>query len=102
MQKITENDIVEDIMNRVATLAKGADKITMAHIDALNKKVRADWGGDTVYISKRAGEGTSERNTRIYRDYLRGERVAFLARKYGLDPSTVSRAVAGMKEKNTA
>lgn len=55
--------------------------------------VRADWGGDRVFIAKRRGEGHSNRNSRIFRDYLAGERVKLLSRRYELSERQVLRII---------
>lgn len=57
-----------------------------AHIaQHASQQVRAVFGGDRMYISKRAGEGNSTRNAEIKRDYWqRGEHIPLLERRYGL------------------
>jgi hypothetical protein len=48
-------------------------------------QVRRVFGGDRPYISRRLGEGTSQRNAAIKRDYWqRGEHIPLLERRYGL------------------
>lgn len=49
-----------------------------------SQQVRRVFGGDRVYISIRAGEGHSSRNQAIKRDYLAGEHIHLLERRYGL------------------
>lgn len=48
-------------------------------------QVRRVFGGDRIYISRRAGEGRSDRNAAIKRDYWQnGERIPLLERRYSL------------------
>jgi Mor family transcriptional regulator len=77
------DDIVADILTR-ATAAASANKgvLTSELAEKIEREVRADWGGDRVFIPKRAGDGHSGRNSRIMRDYLNGERLALLERRY--------------------
>ena len=50
-----------------------------------SQQARRVFGGDRMYISKRAGEGKSTRNADIKRDYWqRGEHIPLLERRYGL------------------
>jgi Mor family transcriptional regulator len=76
-----ENDIIDDILRRVIAMAPGFSEALAAQID---KEARAQWGGDRPYISLRRGDGRSTRNANIKRDYLAGERVPLLERRYGL------------------
>lgn len=48
------------------------------------RHVREMFGGSRVYIARRGGDGTAERNAAIVRDYLKGERLSFLERRYQL------------------
>ncbi len=52
-----------------------------------SKQVRRVFGRDRVYIGVRAGEGNSARNAAIKRDYLAGEHIPLLERRYGLKRS---------------
>ena len=59
-----------------------------AHIAAnASKQARRVFGGDRVYIALRAGEGHSSRNAAIKRDYLAGEHLNLLERRYGVKRS---------------
>jgi Mor family transcriptional regulator len=49
-----------------------------------SKQARKVFGGDRVYISIKAGEGHSNRNAAIKRDYLAGEHMHLLERRYGI------------------
>lgn len=53
-------------------------------LGAAESQVREQYGGERVYIGKRRGQSMSDRNAQIRRLYQRGERVAFIARKFGL------------------
>jgi Mor family transcriptional regulator len=52
-----------------------------------SKQARRVFGGDRVYIAIRAGEGHSSRNAAIKRDYLAGEHLNLLERRYGIKRS---------------
>lgn len=57
-------------------------------------QARRVFGGDRVYISRRLGEGTSERNAAIKRDYWQGgEHIPLLERRYGLSSSHLWRII---------
>lgn len=59
---------------------------------ALDERARRDWGGERPYIAK-AGESAqvrmATRNAAIVRDHERGERVALIARRYGISEARV-------------
>jgi Mor family transcriptional regulator len=57
-------------------------------------QARRIFGGDRVYISRRLGEGTSQRNAAIKRDYWqKGEHIPLLERRYGLSSSHLWRII---------
>src|SRR5688500_5017988 len=88
------NDIVLDILDRVqAALAEASGELTAELVKSVEASVRADWGGDRVFIAKRRGEGHSSRNARIMRDYVGGERLKLLASRYKLSERQVLRIV---------
>lgn len=76
-----ENDIIDDILRRVVAMAPGFSAALAAQVD---KEARQQWGGDRPYISIRRGAGKSSRNAAIKRDYLAGERIPLLERRYQL------------------
>lgn len=81
-----ENDIIDDILRRVIALAPEFSAALAAQVD---KQAREQWGGDRPYISIRRGAGTSTRNAAIKRDYLAGERIPLLERRYSLSPRQI-------------
>ena len=88
------NDIVLDILGRLQeALAAAKGEITPELVKGVEAGIRADWGGDRVFIAKRHGEGHSSRNSRIFRDYLAGERVKLLSRRYELSERQVLRII---------
>ena len=89
-----QNDIVLDILSRLQqALTEAKGELTPELMKGVEASVRADWGGDRVFIAKRRGEGHGNRNSRIFRDYLAGERVKLLSRRYGLSERQVLRIV---------
>ena len=88
------NDIVLDILGRVQeALAAAKGELTPELVKNVEADIRADWGGDRVFIAKRRGQGHTSRNSRIFRDYLAGERVKLLSRRYELSERQVLRIV---------
>ena len=79
-----ENDIIDDILRRVIAMAPGFSAALAAQVD---KQAREQWGGDRPYISIRRGAGSSSRNAAIKRDYLAGEHIPLLERRYSLGRS---------------
>ena len=75
-----ENDLIDDILMRVIALTPGFSAAVAAQVAA---ETRDRWGGDRVYI-QRKGDTISTRNASIKRDYLAGERIPLLERRYGL------------------
>lgn len=78
-----QDDIIEDIFAAVIEMAPQFK----AELQRIAKAKREEWGGDRIYIPRRAGEGLSERNAAIRRDYQNGERIALLERRYQIKRS---------------
>jgi Mor family transcriptional regulator len=94
VNKPTKTDIVLDILGRLQeALAAAKGELTPELVKVLEADIRAEWGGDRVFIAKRRGEGHGNRNSRIFRDYLAGERVKLLSRRYELSERQVMRIV---------
>ncbi len=79
-------DLIADILHRITqACASNAEKFTAEIAVAVEKEIRADWGGDRYLVAKSlGGSDHSERNGRIMRDYLNGERIKLLERRYQL------------------
>ncbi len=78
-------DIVRDILDRVA----GEKDKTLEEIE---REIRRDYGGDTVYVPKdgdRAMTEISMRNAAIRADRHKGESVQLLMRRYGISRKRV-------------
>lgn len=80
------DDIVADVLRRVMQMAPQLSAEIALSVD---RQVRETWGGDRVYVPRRAGAGSSERNAAIRRDFARGERTGLLARRYGISRQRV-------------
>lgn len=91
-QPHTDDDFVDDVLALVVRMVPG---MTPDHAAQAAQAVRERWGGDRPFIARRAGEGRSGRNEQIRRDYLRGERLALLERRYGLSQRHLIRIVKG-------
>ncbi len=96
IQPAVEDDFVCDVLALVQQIAGGITAEQAAQVDAA---LRERWGGDRPYIAKRHGEGRSDRNAAIRRDFQRGESVALLMRRYQLSRVTIWR-VLGMEMAN--
>ncbi len=85
------DDILGDMAQHVtrevcATFSLPADQVAQL-IKRIEDDRRHEWAGERArvcYIAHKEGELHSERNDRIVRDYLYGERVQLLSRRYGL------------------
>lgn len=82
----SENDIIHDVLAAVIAMAP---EFSAALAKRVDKEVRSKWAGDRPYIASRAGEGSSQRNAQIKADYLKGERIALLERRYKLKRSRI-------------
>lgn len=90
-QAPAHDDFVVDVLAIVSSVAT----VTPEQAAAAEAEVRARWGGDRPYIARRAGEGQSARNEQIRRDYLRGERLALLERRYALSQRRLWQIIKG-------
>lgn len=81
-----ENDIIDDLLAHVVAMAPGFSAELAKRVD---KAVRDKWAGDRPYIAKRSGEGSSQRNAQIKTDYLGGERIALLERRYKISRARI-------------
>jgi Mor family transcriptional regulator len=86
VKTIKSNDLIADILSRIsAACAANDEKFTPEIAEAVEKDIRSDWGGDRYFVAKHKNSGDhSERNSRIMRDYLNGERLKLLERRYKL------------------
>lgn len=94
VEKTSSSDIVLDIIGRLETALKEAKgELSPDLLKTVEAGIRADWGGDRPFIAKRRGEGHSNRNSRIMRDYLAGERLKLLSRRYELSERQLIRII---------
>lgn len=86
-------DLIKDIEERLlAARIRPAERMLR-----VLEEVRRDWGGENCYIPKNGEpprQTISRRNAALIRDWQRGERVLYLARKYGI---SVKRVYAVLK-----
>lgn len=79
-----DDDVVRDIIARV--LARWHD--APANVaNEVEQEVRRDWGGDRPYIAKSGQVGEqlrSARDKQICSEHRRGEREAFLSRRWNI------------------
>lgn len=90
-------DIINDYTSRIAE-ALAAGNFTEERAAQIAEEVRRDWGGERAYIAK-AGESAMReltlRDIAIRRDYRNGERICFLARRYGISRQHIYRIIKG-------
>ena len=82
------DDVVQFAFECVMALAPGFSR---AVIEAAERHVRETYGNQEVWIRLR--RDLQRRNAQIVREYLAGERVQYLARKYELTERHVLRIV---------
>lgn len=73
-------DLINDILERLAKMLP-AETLTETISRDLEQAIRAYYGGDRLYIAKN-GDDLSERNEAIRSDWLNGERIPLIARRY--------------------
>ncbi len=85
-------DILEDLYTRLVQIGFKDPKI-----ERVVMEVRTDWKGERPYIGVRMeiDRQMSERNRSIIRDHKAGERVTFLARRYGLSRKRIWEIIRG-------
>ena len=96
--EVIEQDIITDTLKTISALCdKNEGKLDESVIEKADQAIRAKWWGDRPYIARRPGEGSSERNQAIMRDYQRGERICYLANKYQISRKQVTRIIQSAK-----
>lgn len=85
-------DILEDLRQRLLDIG-----FTDPKIERVVMEVRNDWRGEQAYIGPQyeSNRRMSARNMQIIRDFKAGERIAFLARKYGISRQRVWKIING-------
>lgn len=79
-----QDDIIDDVLRLVIEMAPG---FSAALAKQIAQQVRHEWAGETsriFYVARRDDDVRSRRNEAIKRDYLAGERLGLLERRYGL------------------
>jgi hypothetical protein len=92
------DDLLEYTMRCVLALAPQLEAEVLV---AAERQVRDLFGGDRIYVGRRAGQGLNPReaarrdvrNAAIRRDFQAGERIALLTRRYGISTTQVWRIV---------
>ena len=82
----SDNDIIDDLLARVIALAPS---FSAALARQISREAREQWGGDRPYVARKTGDGHSSRNLSIKRDYLAGEHMRLLERRYQLKRSRI-------------
>lgn len=93
------SEFVADAAERIVTIARALGVSTEVAGKIANEwqaGVIAEWGGERAYVGKsnEAQRAASRRRSAVLRDWQAGERVAALARKYGMNERSVRRIVA--------
>lgn len=92
-RRAAQADIVSDILRRVHTVATAGPGLTEQSLQRIDAEVRQSWGGEQVYIAKPIKNQHAERNSRIERAYLSGQRLADLAQANGITPRHALRII---------
>lgn len=83
-------DMITELAHRVAQDARFQAAIADALAVVLAEHMRAEFGGDRIYISKKAGQSLAERDAAI-RSAFNGTNYAMLAREHSITPRQVRR-----------
>lgn len=87
-QTKSDDDIITDAVETLCQLAqKNGVTVDEKTAKEAEQIIRAKWWGDRPYIRIKAD--TDKRNTAIRAEYARGERVAYLARKYQITRQSI-------------
>jgi hypothetical protein len=85
LQRLDEVPVSDDIVNyTLACVLALAPRTSAAIMATIDRQVRDVFGGDEVWIAEGAAQLRKERDAKIRRDYLAGERLDYLERKYGI------------------
>ena len=79
-----DDDIVADILRRVLAMAPQFSAALLQPLAQVDREVRETWGGERLWIARRAGQGHSARNDAIRRDHHAGDHTGLLCRRYQL------------------
>ena len=86
-------DFLSDVLHRILEHVELApDKASR-----IEQEGRRDWGGERPYIAKSGEQSRDERSRRnawICECYRRGERVALLARRFGVGERAIRKIIA--------
>ena len=91
---VHSDDVVEYTLRCVLALAP---QLTQAVVDEADRHARSLFGSTKPYVARRQGDGRSERNDDIRRDYRNGERLPYLVRKYRLTERRICQILAESK-----
>lgn len=88
-------DIVRDMLARVRKAEHAAGKRLDDDLAVqVEREIRAHWGGEQVHIPRRQNrDARDERNCRIHRAYLKGVRLAEIARQEQISERQVLRVI---------
>lgn len=85
LQRLAEVPVTDDIVQyTLACVMALAPRTSAALQAAVDRQVRDAFGGDEVWIADGAAQLRKERDDKIKRDYLAGERIELLERRYKL------------------
>lgn len=85
LKRLAEVPVCDDILEyTLACVLALAPRTSAAIKAAVEAQVRETFGGDEVFIARGAAQQRRERDEQIKRDYLAGERLELLERRYKL------------------
>lgn len=84
-QRLAAVPVTEDVVAyTLACVLALAPRISAAMVSTVERQVRDVFGGDEVWVASAAAQLRADRDQKIRRDYLAGERLELLQRRYGL------------------
>ena len=85
MQRLAAVPVTDDVVAyTLACILALAPRTSAAMVTTVERQVRDVFGGDEVWVASAAAQLRAERDHKIRRDYLAGERLGLLQRRYSL------------------
>lgn len=84
-QRLAAVPVTDDVVAyTLACLLALAPRTSAAMVQTVERQVRDVFGGDEVWVASAAAQLRADRDQKIRRDYLAGERLELLQRRYSL------------------
>lgn len=84
-QRLAAVPVTDDVVAyTLACILALAPRTSAAMVSTVERQVRDVFGGDEVWVASAAAQLRADRDQKIKRDYLAGERLELLERRYKL------------------